>query len=114
MTDYGQSSDAIAALSAVPFRVTQRNGTEAPFENELWDHKEPGLHVDVVRGNRSSRRSINLTARVGGPVLQSRPIPKTWRSAMTAPMGWHLILDTKRQEAVDQGLAHSHRPTYDS
>lgn len=33
---------------------------------------------------------------------------------MTAPMGWHLILDTKRQEAVDQGLAHSHRPTYDS
>ena len=42
MTDYAKSSDAIAALSAVPFRVTQRNGTETPFENEFWDHKEPG------------------------------------------------------------------------
>lgn len=30
--------------------MTQRNGTERPFENEYWDHEEPGLYVDIVSG----------------------------------------------------------------
>ena len=30
--------------------VTQQNGTEAPFNNEFWDHKAEGIYVDIVSG----------------------------------------------------------------
>ncbi len=32
------------------YEVTQNNGTEPPFQNEFWDHKEEGLYVDIVSG----------------------------------------------------------------
>lgn len=37
-------------LTPLQFKVTQKNGTEAPFKNEFWDHKQPGIYVDVVSG----------------------------------------------------------------
>jgi peptide-methionine (R)-S-oxide reductase len=50
MTEYKKDADAIARLSAEQFQVTQRNGTERPFNNEFWDHDEPGIYVDIVSG----------------------------------------------------------------
>ena len=37
-------------LSPMQYRVTQKEGTEPPFENEYWDNKKPGIYVDVVSG----------------------------------------------------------------
>ena len=37
-------------LSPIAYKVTQENGTEAPFTNEFDDFFEPGLYVDVVSG----------------------------------------------------------------
>ncbi|MRM77276.1 peptide-methionine (R)-S-oxide reductase, partial [Lactococcus lactis subsp. cremoris] len=37
-------------LSLLAYRVTQENGTEAPFANEFDDFFEQGLYVDVVSG----------------------------------------------------------------
>ncbi len=37
-------------LTPLQYEVTQREGTEAPFRNEYWDNKEPGIYVDVVSG----------------------------------------------------------------
>ena len=42
--------DLRKTLSPMEFYVTQENGTEAPFENQFWDHKEEGIYVDVVSG----------------------------------------------------------------
>lgn len=50
MARYEKSDDAVARLSPEQFRVTQRSGTERPFENEYWNHDEAGLYVDVVSG----------------------------------------------------------------
>ena len=50
MTTYQKNPEAVSRLSAEQYRVTQRNGTEPPFENAYWDNKEPGLYVDVVSG----------------------------------------------------------------
>ena len=50
MSKYLRDPDAVAQLSPEQFRVTQRNGTERPFENAYWNHEEPGLYVDVVSG----------------------------------------------------------------
>jgi methionine-R-sulfoxide reductase len=37
-------------LTPLQFKVTQEEGTEPPFRNEYWDHKEAGIYVDVVSG----------------------------------------------------------------
>ena len=37
-------------LTAIQYHVTQKDGTERAFANEFWDHKEPGIYVDVVSG----------------------------------------------------------------
>ena len=37
-------------LTDMQYYVTQDCGTEPAFNNEYWDHKEPGIYVDVVSG----------------------------------------------------------------
>ena len=37
-------------LTPMQCYVTQEDGTEPPFKNEFWNHKEPGLYVDIVSG----------------------------------------------------------------
>ncbi len=37
-------------LSPMQFEVTQRDGTEPPFQNEYWNEKREGIYVDIVSG----------------------------------------------------------------
>ncbi|HZZ14960.1 MAG TPA: peptide-methionine (R)-S-oxide reductase MsrB [Candidatus Sulfotelmatobacter sp.] len=50
MPEYRKNPEAISNLSPEQYRVTQRDGTERPFQNEYWDNKKPGIYVDVVSG----------------------------------------------------------------
>ena len=50
MSRYHKNPEAVSRLSPDQYRVTQRDGTERPFENAYWDNKEPGIYVDVVSG----------------------------------------------------------------
>lgn len=37
-------------LTEMQYKVTQKNGTEPPFENEFWNNKREGIYVDIVSG----------------------------------------------------------------
>jgi len=37
-------------LTPEQYRITRQNGTERPFANAFWNHKEPGIYVDVISG----------------------------------------------------------------
>jgi peptide-methionine (R)-S-oxide reductase len=50
VTKYQKDLEAISRLSPEQYRVTQESATERPFSNEYWNHKEPGLYVDIVSG----------------------------------------------------------------
>ena len=38
----------LKGLTKLQIDVTQNCGTEKPFDNEFWNHKEEGLYVDII------------------------------------------------------------------
>jgi len=51
-TSYNKPKDEElkAKLTPLQYKVTQKDGTEPPFNNEYWNNKKPGIYVDVVSG----------------------------------------------------------------
>ena len=37
-------------LTPLQYQVTQREGTEPPFQNEYWNNKREGIYVDIATG----------------------------------------------------------------
>jgi peptide methionine sulfoxide reductase msrA/msrB len=37
-------------LTPLQYEVTQKEGTEPPFQNEYWNDKKEGIYVDLVSG----------------------------------------------------------------
>jgi peptide methionine sulfoxide reductase msrA/msrB len=37
-------------LTPLQYKVTQKEGTEPPFQNEYWENKKEGIYVDIVSG----------------------------------------------------------------
>lgn len=45
-----EADELKSKLTDIQYAVTQKDATEAPFENAYWDNKEPGIYVDIVTG----------------------------------------------------------------
>jgi len=48
-SDFGDAKSP-ESLGDEAYKVTQKDGTERPFQNPLWDNKKAGIYVDVVSG----------------------------------------------------------------
>jgi methionine-R-sulfoxide reductase len=70
---YVKSEDSLKNLSDMQKYVTQHGGTERPFENEYWDHKEEGIYVDVVTGEPLFSSTDKFDSGTGWPSF-TRPI----------------------------------------
>jgi len=60
-------------LTELQFKVTQREGTERPFDNEFHDNHRAGLYVDVVSGEPLFSSQDKFDSGTGWPSF-TRPI----------------------------------------
>ncbi len=73
MPNYRKTAEAVSRLTPEQYRVTQRNGTEAPGTGEYLDNKEPGIYVDIVSGEPLFASSDKFESGCGWPSF-TKPI----------------------------------------
>lgn len=69
LTSYVKPSDAQLKklLTKEQYHITQRDGTEPPFKNKFWKHKEDGIYVDVVSGEPLFSSTAKYNSGTGWP-----------------------------------------------
>ena len=72
---YSRPSDSElrSHLNDIQYAVTQQNATEAPFSNEYFDEKRPGIYVDITTGEPLFLSSDKFDSGCGWPSF-SRPV----------------------------------------
>jgi peptide methionine sulfoxide reductase msrA/msrB len=60
-------------LTPMQYRVTQKDGTEPPFNNAYWDNKRDGIYVDIVSGEPLFSSTDKFVSGTGWPSF-TRPI----------------------------------------
>lgn len=75
MKSFSKPADAElrAQLSPLQYKVTQHEGTEPAFNNPYWNHKAPGIYVDVVSGEPLFSSLDKYDSGTGWPSF-SRPL----------------------------------------
>lgn len=74
---YSKPSDEAlrSRLSPLQYKVTQKEGTERPFENAYWDEKREGIYVDIVSGEPLFSSTDKFDSGTGWPSF-TRPLEK--------------------------------------
>lgn len=62
-------------LTPLQYDVTQKEGTERPFNNQYWDNKGEGLYVDVVSGEPLFSSKDKYRSGTGWPSF-TKPLEK--------------------------------------
>jgi peptide-methionine (R)-S-oxide reductase len=104
MPNYEKNPEVISRLSAEQYRVTQRSGTEAPFQNAYWNNKEPGLYVDIVSGEPLFTSLDKFDSACGWPSF-TKPIEP--ENVIERPDTTHGMIRTEvRSSYGDSHLGH--------
>jgi methionine-R-sulfoxide reductase len=91
-------------LTRMQFEVTQNAATEPPFKNEFWDHKKPGIYVDIVSGEPLFSSLDKYDSGCGWPSF-TRPLAETEITELRDTS--HGMVRTEvRSKAADSHLGH--------
>jgi len=91
-------------LTPLQYEVTQRKGTEPPFDNEYFDNKDEGLYVDVVSGEPLFSSLDKFDSGTGWPSF-SRPVEPT-NIVEKADRGLFMTRTEVRSRHADSHLGH--------
>jgi len=63
-------------LTPLQYEVTQKEGTEMPFQNDYWDNKKQGIYVDIVSGEPLFSSLDKYDSQTGWPSF-TKPLDST-------------------------------------
>jgi len=104
MSAYSKDPVAVAKLTAEQYRVTQKNGTEAPGTGQYLHNDEPGIYVDIVSGEPLFASSAKFESGCGWPSF-SKPIEPANVSELT-DQSHGMIRTEVRSAHGDSHLGH--------
>lgn len=98
------SKPDLSKLTDIQKYVTQHDGTEPPFDNAYWNHKEDGIYVDVITGEPLFSSTDKFDSGTGWP-------------SFTQPINAHYVTDKQdtshgmsrtevRSQSSDAHLGH--------
>ena len=91
-------------LTPEQFKVTQMNGTEAPFQNPYWNNHAEGIYVDVVSGEALFSSTDKFDSGTGWPSF-TKPIEAA--SVVSHTDSSHGMMRTEvRSKRADSHLGH--------
>lgn len=91
-------------LTPLQFEVTQKNGTEPPFDNEYWDNTREGIYVDIISGVPLFSSKDQYEAGCGWPSF-TRPLDKK-RIEEKADYSHGMTRVEVRSKEADSHLGH--------
>lgn len=97
-------TDKKESLTQMQSYVTQHDGTEPPFQNEYWDHKEEGIYVDIISGEPLFSSTDKFDSGTGWPSF-TRPIDEAMVAEKTdKKLG--MVRTEVRSKNSDSHLGH--------
>ena len=94
----------IATLTAIQKHVTLENGTERPFKNPYWNHKEAGIYVDVISGEPLFSSTHKYQSGTGWPSFTQPLVKANLVEVKDASHG--MVRIEVRSRAADAHLVH--------
>ncbi|MFN3091160.1 peptide-methionine (R)-S-oxide reductase MsrB [Bacillus pumilus] len=91
-------------LNRMQYEVTQNNGTEPPFQNEFWDHKEEGIYVDIISGKPLFSSLDKFDAHCGWPSF-TKPLEDE-EVAEKVDTSHGMVRTEVRSKTADSHLGH--------
>jgi peptide methionine sulfoxide reductase msrA/msrB len=91
-------------LSSVQYNVTQKNGTEPPFNNKYWDNHADGIYVDVVSGEPLFSSKDKFDSGCGWPSF-TKPIDNA-RLVEKKDTSHGMVRSEVRSKSADSHLGH--------
>jgi methionine-R-sulfoxide reductase len=91
-------------LSPRQYDVTQKEGTEPPFDNEYWDNKREGIYVDIVSGEPLFSSKDKYDSKTGWPSF-TRPL-ETDNIVTREDRGLFTVRTEVRSRHGDSHLGH--------
>ncbi|KRU16477.1 peptide-methionine (R)-S-oxide reductase MsrB [Bacillus pumilus] len=91
-------------LNRMQYEVTQNNGTEPPFQNEFWDHKEEGIYLDIISGKPLFSSLDKFDAHCGWPSF-TKPLEDE-EVAEKVDKSHGMVRTEVRSKTADSHLGH--------
>ena len=91
-------------LTALQYKVTQKDGTEPAFQNEYWDNQQAGIYVDIVSGEPLFSSTDKFKSGTGWPSFTKPLVPENVIDK--EDRSWFMTRIEVRSKHADSHLGH--------